>query len=576
MDDASETVYISGETQDVVTVEFENQPDSGLTITKLDSETKKPLADAVFEVRTDDGTVVGNGNGQYTTDESGTIHLPNLPTDTYIIKEVKAPTGYTLDGTPQTVKLLHGETHSLTFYNEPKGGLIIIKTDEDDGDRLKGAEFEVREMDGTYVGNYTTDKYGIIRLPELSSGWYLVTETKAPDGYQLDDTSHRVEVKDGDTTTLSITNHEQSNIVIRKVDADTGEGLYGSVFVLYDSKNNPIGEYKSNQRGYVYIEDVLDGRYKLREIEAPEGYLLDDDYKTIYVRYGSSSEVRWENTAVKGQIQVQKFAEDNNPVTGQTAGTPLSGAVFEIAHYRSGTVAGYITTDSRGIAASKPLPLGRYIVREVTAPPYYALSGETYDIEIEYTGQIVKLSAYNESAVLDVSIAKTGLREVLSGSNMEYQFMVANTSNVPLERFYWHDRIPTDVTTATHLTTGTYNQRLNYRVLYKTNYNDYRVLASNLLTSNNYAFALNTIPLMGGEVVTDIYFEFGTVPVGFQSITKPTIEVIVKPYTITGYQIINRADVGGQYEKVWETAQSNWVTTTRNLSPTITLPKTGY
>ena len=71
----------------------------------------------------------------------------------------------------------------------------------------------------------------------------------------------------------------------------------------------------------------------------------------------------------------------------------------------------------------------------------------------------------------------------------------------------------------TTLTTGTYSARLNYRILYKTNCNtSYQVLASNLLTSNNYSFSLNAIPMQAGEVVTDIYFDFGKVPVGFQSV----------------------------------------------------------
>lgn len=79
IDDAPKTVYLSGKEQAAVTVEFANQPDSGLTITKLDSMTKEPLAGAVFEIRNSAGAVVGNSNGRYTTDEGGTIHLPACP-----------------------------------------------------------------------------------------------------------------------------------------------------------------------------------------------------------------------------------------------------------------------------------------------------------------------------------------------------------------------------------------------------------------------------------------------------------------------------------------------------------------
>lgn len=79
----------------------------------------------------------------------------------------------------------------------------------------------------------------------------------------------------------------------------------------------------------------------------------------------------------------------------------------------------------------------------------------------------------------------------------------------------------------------------------------YQVLASNLLTSNNYSFSLNAIPLQAGEVVTDVYFDFGKVPVGFQSTVGPTLSVIVNGNAVNGYQMVNRADVGGKYQGTW-------------------------
>lgn len=100
-----------------------------------------------------------------------------------------------------------------------------------------------------------------------------------------------------------------------------------------------------------------------------------------------------------------------------------------------------------------------------------------------YPNQIIKLSAYNKSAQLGVTIKKTGNYEVQPGQIMSYSFSgIANTSNVALNNFYWHDRIPTDATRAISITTGTYNQRLYYKVTFKTNLNDYRTLASNLLS----------------------------------------------------------------------------------------------
>lgn len=105
---------------------------------------------------------------------------------------------------------------------------------------------------------------------------------------------------------------------------------------------------------------------------------------------------------------------------------------------------------------------------------------------------------------------------------------------------------------------------------------DYQVLASNLLTSNNYSFSLNAIPMQAGEVVTDIYFDFGKVPVGFQNVVNPTLSVMVNGNAVNGYQMVNRADVGGKYQGTWQTATASWVTIIRRLWNTPTLPKTGY
>ena len=466
------------------------------------------------------------------------------------------------------------------MYNTKIGGLTIIKKDEETGARIKGVQFEIRKLNGEIIGVYTTDRYGVISLPEAEKGWYQVVELKAAEGYRLDDTPHRIEVKDGQTTTLEITNRQVGGALIHKVDSVTGQGIYGVKFLLSDAKGNPIGVYESDNEGYVFVDrELADGKYTIREIECADGYILDTQPKTVYVEYGGCTTITWKNVPITGQIQIYKYAAEYNEVTGTPAGAPLQGAVYEISEARSGKVVDYITTDARGVAASKPLPLGRYKIVEVTAPAYWQLSGTVFDETLEYSGQIIKLSDYDKPVSLGVSITKRGNAEVLAGSQMRYDITVANTSNVALENFYWHDRIPTDAVRATVLTTGTYSARLNYRVLYKTNYTTaYQVLASNLLTTNNYAFSLNAIPMQSGEYVTDVYFDFGKVPVGFQSVANPTLTVQVLGTIANNYQIINRADVGGSYQGTWQTAQASWVTIVRKLTPTNipTLPYTGY
>ena len=584
LDDTPQTVKVKS--NEVVTVEFRNAPKGNLIIVKQDSVTKEPLEGVEFKITYADGSYVDaeggtlSSTGLYRTDKAGKITISGI-SGTVVVAEIETIPGYTIDenSRTQTVAVNPNDTQTLYFYNTPVGGLQIIKSDKDSGKRIAGVKFEIRKMNGEIIGAYATDSDGVIYLPEAESGWYTVTELEAASGYLLDTTPHRIEVKDGQTATLEITNRKACSILIHKIDANTGDGIYGVTFVIYDSGRNPIMEVTTDQDGYAYVDKELTaGKYYIRELEAADGYILDKQYKTVYVEAGKTSTIEWENTAVTGQIQITKYAAESNAITGQAGGVTLKGATFEIVRERSGKVVDYITTDARGVVASKPLPLGRYLIREVSAPAYYQVSAETFDVTLEYAGQIIKLAAYNKPAELGVTLTKTGIKEVLAGSKMSYRFTIANTSNVDLQNFYFHDKIPYDVTTASALTTGTYNARLTYRILYKTNYNDYRVLASNLLSTNNYSFGLSGLQLMAGEVVTDIYFDFGTVPSGFQSVTKPTLMVSVNPRTANKYYVTNRAGAGGKFGETWQSANASWITIVRNLTPVRKplLPKTGY
>lgn len=582
LDDTPQTARIkAGQT---VTLEFRNQPKGSLIIHKQDSVTKEPLEGVQFKITYADGRVVDadggqlSSNGLYWTDKNGQIKITGI-TGTIVVTEVQSIPGYTIheETRSQTVVVNTNDTQSLYFYNDPIGGVEIIKVNADKKtERIPNVKFEIRRADDGLVDTVTTDKNGRAFL-SLEDGHYYAVEIKSADGFELDSTPHYFEVKDGKTTTLTVENKSLSGILIHKIDSNTGEGIYGVTFLLYDSNKTPIGQYESDQDGWVYITGLTEsGRYYIRELEN-EGYNVDTQMKTVYVSAGRTVEIEWENEPITGQIQIYKYAGEYNEITGTAPGTPLKGAVYEIINARSGKVVDYITTDSRGVAASKPLPLTRYQIREVSAPAYWQVSAQVFDVTLEYAGQIIKLNAYDMTAELGVSITKRGNAAVLAGNQMRYDITVANTSNVDLESFYWHDRIPTDVARATTLTTGTYSARLNYRILYKTNYTaNYQVLASNLLTSNNYSFALNAIPMQAGEVITDIYFDFGKVPVGFQSVSNPTLSVMVNGNAVNGYYMTNRADAGGKYLGTWQTANASWVTIIQRYGTTLTLPKTGY
>ena len=583
LDDTPQTVKVKS--NEVVTVEFRNQPKGNLIVVKQDSVTKEPLEGVEFKITYADGSYVDaeggtlSSTGLYRTDKAGKITISGI-SGTVVVTEIETIPGYTIDENTrtQTVVVNPNDTQTLYFYNTPVGGLQIIKSDKDSGKRIAGVKFEIRKMNGEIIGTYTTDSDGVIYLPEAESGWYTVTELEAASGYLLDTTPHRIEVKDGRTATLEITNHKSSRILLHKVDKATGKGIYDAVFLLYDSNRNPIGEYVTDQDGYIYADEGLaDGRYYLREIKAAPGYVLDPELKTIYVRYGSTTEIEWSNTAECGQIQIIKKSADDNATNGLPAGTLLEGAVFEI-YDKAGNVVDTIKSDRNGRAVSKTLPLSRYTIREIKAPANYSINPTVMTAYLEFNGQIVTFEAQNASVSTGISIKKTGPVQAVPGQPIRYVFsQIKNSSTVALDSFYWRDQLPAQVTLS-KIVTGSYNQPLSYKVVYKTNLSgDYRTLADNLSTSKVYVLDARpaVLGLAANERVTEVMFVFGNVKAGFAQVETPYIYAAARSGLANNASVVNVADVGGLYNGQWIQAVSRWLTTVYTKT-TVKLPKTGY
>ena len=578
MDRVSTNVVI-GKNGDTQTVIVKNSKAGTLVIDKRDSLTGKPLQGVTFLVTDSSGAVVGRSNGEFITDENGRIVINDLiPGTTVTAREVKTVEGFVLDGAPKSILIKAGEVQTLRFYNVRAGGLTVIKKDEKTGERIPGVQFEIRKMDGEIVGTFTTDENGVIYLPEAENGWYTVTELKAAEGYRLDDTPHRVEVRDGQTATLEITNKAISGILIHKVNAITGEGIPGVSFILYDSGNTPIAQETSYDRGYVRFEGLEDGRYYLRELEN-EGYIPDTQKKTVYVKSGETTEIEWQNTPITGQIQVTKVSADYNSMNGWPAGTPIPNTVFEVYNARTNRLVDTIKTDKNGLAVSKPLPLARYKIVESKAAEFYGLDKTPIEVEIEHAGQIVKAAMTNKSLYTNVSIKKTGYVEVMPGQLVRYNFTgIANNSTTALESFYWRDTLPVKAVRLQTIYTGTWNTPGNYKLVYRTNLSrdTWRTLADNLSTSKNYVLDASpaALGLAANEYVTEFMAAFGIVPANFRQVEAPRVDCKALAKLTGGTQFVNQADAGGVYNGQWIMATSRWVT--RVYAPSKPLPRTGY
>ena len=678
IDAAPQSFYISGEDQDIVTLYFSNAPKGAILVKKVSSADNSPLSDVEFLVTKSDGSVVGDANGKFVTDSTGTFLVKGVePGTTLIIKETRAKPGYLLDDTPQTVQVKEGQTVTVEFRNQPLGNLIIHKLSSKDKTPLEGVQFKITYADGTYlpdeggklssnglywtnaegqivlsgitgtvvvtevesipgytidpntqsqtvvvnpvdtqelwfynspvggveftkvneadktetisgvtfeirrvsddalVDTVTTGKDGKVFLP-LEAGDYYAQETKAADGFKLDDTPIYFTVKDGETTRKTVTNKAFSGILLHKIDADTRKGIYGVTFLLYDGNMNPVDQFTTDQNGYAYIDTLdLSGKVYLRELEN-EGYIVDEQLKTVYIKPGETTEITWENRAITGQIQIVKKSADYNPTNGLPAGTLLEGAVFEI-YDKAGNLVDTIRSDSRGLAVSKPLPLSRYTIREVKAPANYGVNETELTAYLEHEGQIVKFEVTNKSLTTGVSITKTGPKEIMAGQPVRYTFSgIANTSNVRLDSFYWRDTLPAEVRLDT-VVTGTYNFPGTYKITYRVNGGEYRTLADNLSTSKNYTLAASAtaLGLASNERITEVMFVFGQAPAGFAQVEKPYLHCTAVA-NLASTSFVNVADVGGVYNGQWVQAVSRWVTTVYGKPVIPTLPRTGY
>ena len=580
IDEATRTQTVVVHPNDTQTLYVYNEPETTLVLEKFIKGTdREPLAGVEFLVTDGAGTVIGPNNGVYTTGEDGRAVITGLtPGTTITARETRTAEGFVLDGSPQSILIKEGEVQTLTFWNAREGGVELVKVNAaDKTERLSDAVFEIRKAsDDALVDTVTTGDTGTVFAP-LAEGDYYALELESPSGFKLDSTRHYFTVKDGEVTQEVIENEAVSGILLHKVDSATGDGIYGVTFLLYDDTNTPIGQYTSDDRGYVYIEGLESGRFYLRELEN-EGYIVDTEKKTVYVKSGETTEITWKNTPITGQIQITKTSADYNSMNGWPAGTPIPNTEFEIYNARTGKLVDTIRTDKNGVAVSKPLPLARYEVIESKAADFYGLDKTPIEVEIEYAGQIVKAAMTNKSLYTNVSIKKTGYVEVMPGQTLRYDFTdIANNSTTSLESFYWRDSLPA-FAHLQKIVTGTWNVPGSYKIVYKTTLSGdtYRVLADNLSTQQNYVLDASpaALGLASGEKATEFMVVFGIVPANFRQVEAPVVYCTASQWLTGGSQIVNQTDVGGIHDGQWIMATSRWAT--KVYKPAEPLPRTGY
>ena len=543
---------------------------------------EKGLAGMRVEVTTIDGTRVGT----YATDTAGIIRVPGLDAGWYVVTVTKAPDGYTLSevNQSQNVEITSDGTAQVRFQFGKTYGVQIRTSVSQTGAMVPGVEYKVTKLDGSVVGTYTSDKAGLVYV-DLEPGWYVIEQTRLPKGYENYSlcAKRNVEVKADQPTIVDFVLTQLSSMRVKVVDGTSGAPIYGVKLTLKDSSGKIVDEYTTNNEGYVTLRGALvDGTYTLNMISVPNGYTADTIPKTIEVLNGQTAEVVWKLYNQAGQIQVHLTSTAYNATLDLAAGSNLPGAVFEIYDPFSYAVLATIETDSYGVAASPGLPIGRYIIREKSPAPYFGLSGKETEVYIKINNDVVRVEYQAAPMNLKVTHTVAGNANASAGAFSKYLFKAANNdSGDRLDNFFLNITIPTDAVRGGTLFTGKWSSDVAYNISYKTNMNDYRPMATGLSSASSYQYDLSSLALdvQSGEYVTDVRFEFGTVPAGFKVTSAPVFYGYVMPTVPNGYIIMMRSECGGQYNGYWKTESALCTTNVVNNGggklPS-TLPKTGY
>jgi len=608
---ADPVTFVVGPNATNTTIDIRNYREANLTIQKINSITRAPLQGVVFEISRPDGTRLVNpctGNHDFITDARGLIFLPVIEDGRFYLRETRALPGFLIDEEIIAFNIdssARQREHVLVVENTPAAGLLIIARDAQTRRPLQGIEVEVRHADGRVVtgqmldgnqpntpanspqlsasGNFVTDRFGRINLNHLAPGVYHVRVVNSLGGYQWDTDVHVVTVVAGQQTVLELESIPLGGFRLLHVDAITGAPIFNAEFMVFDHNNRVVGNWQTDNRGIIDFSTLLTaGRYTIRLTRPAPGYSRDDMPRTVEFIAGRVTEIVWEAIPIGGQLQILKVSGDANQHNGLPAGTPLAGAIFEIFEARTGNLVDRIVSNERGMAVSRPLPLGRYIAREVAAPAFYMINPQEIHFEIEHENQIVRVTFPNFSANVGVTIRKTGPREAMQGHNIVYEIpVIRNDSSIPLADFFWRDVLPTNAVRADRLVTGTFNHALRYRVLATTNRGNEIVVADNLSTLVNNVIELRPVHLglAADEFITEIIVFFGQVPAGFSSVERPRIfvDVLSDRQTLLpdGMMFANKVDVGGRIPGTDEWVIGNSTVATTIFNPR-RIPQSGW
>ena len=334
-----------------------------VSVSKTDLTGSDYLPHTMIEVRNSNGDIVLKG---YTGDDG---HLPTFPAvpGKYTYREVLAPEGYELCVTELSFSISkEGRIVGKTTVADDFTRFSVRKEDEKHRP-LAGVEFGLFQKDGTLQATAVTGDDGLAVFEKIPYGQYEIRETKGLPGYLLNTTAVPITVdgtfvnpKEPVATLVNV----QSEILIKKVDQN-GTPLQGAEFGLYNEKGKLVMTATSDEEGLARFIGADYGKYTIRELSAPDGYLMNHEVISLTIGEGYVNSSEPAATVVNPEKKIMCIKSD-------PSGKPLPGVEFAL--YNASTMEKVETaiSDANGVFTFRKFDYGDWIIRETAAPEGYS------------------------------------------------------------------------------------------------------------------------------------------------------------------------------------------------------------
>ncbi|HCW72535.1 MAG TPA: hypothetical protein DHM90_00710, partial [Clostridiaceae bacterium] len=338
-------------------------------LTKKDKDAH-PLEGALFTLYTEKDEAVAEN---LKSDENGKVFVDELSSGNYYFLEENAPEGY-IKNTEKIAftisEFAEGKPEQVTVEAvNYKGSGMLVKVSES-GDKLEGAEFELKEKESglVIVEGLKTDENGTILVSGLAPGEYTFVEVKAPIGFVTNKEPMHFTVNTeyrGEPAVVMAGEFKnyKGTAVLEKVDAN-GNPLEGAIFELQDEEGNLIHtDLRSDDEGKVIALNLSPGIYRFVEKNAPEGYLVNLEVKTFEI----NEEAYGEPLAVEAGTLIN-YKGKAVLVKTDESGNPLKGAQFHVIDKYGKIVIEGLYSDENGKLSAEELNPGEYFFEEIKAP----------------------------------------------------------------------------------------------------------------------------------------------------------------------------------------------------------------